>query len=95
MPQSQQICRYKERYLALDITVTTNCTCTSPNSMTNSDRKPDYTIVHPAPGHGQTLGELPNSSDELFVGPPFPSALLPYSVTSSVYAVEAYVRKAL
>lgn len=63
--------------------------------MSSSSRQVDYTLVHPAPGHGKPLDWVPKEGDELYVGQPLPTALLQDSVTSVMFAGDDNVKKAL
>jgi hypothetical protein len=47
----------------------------------------DYSLVHPVPGYGMRLDELPDKDDPLFVRKPLPSAL------SSEYLLEVNEEK--
>ncbi|KAJ3513542.1 hypothetical protein NMY22_g15007 [Coprinellus aureogranulatus] len=54
----------------------------------------DYTLVHPAPGHGKPLDWVPDPNDELYVGKSLPTALLQDSVTSAMLMTDENVKKA-
>ncbi|RXW17917.1 hypothetical protein EST38_g7937 [Candolleomyces aberdarensis] len=48
-----------------------------------SSSPPDFSIVHPVPGLGKPLDYTPTKKDPLYVGKPFPTALLPSAITSA------------
>ncbi|KAJ3514899.1 hypothetical protein NMY22_g14595 [Coprinellus aureogranulatus] len=62
--------------------------------MSQPSHNVDYTLVHPAPGHGKPLDWTPQADGELFIDGPLPTALLEGSVTSSMFSSYNGPRKA-